>query len=437
MSADELKSYPITDLLKIERRKELVPKLVFAKGVTTFVTPSGGGKTTLCFSMGLYVSVALWGDEEVEQRPTFWIAGEDRDGLRAIFEAWTKHNPDLCPDARFMEEMVDFASPVQVRWLIDHIKEHFKAKPPPLIMADALSDILAVQGLDEDKSKEVAKVYKGIWQVVNETGAAVVVLHHSGWDERRERGSSTIRQKSDIVVKIVSFDPEAGVVQLEHLKRRSGAGPKLGEFYLGAKLVVVDGYPASIPIVTGPSTAAAQKGAEATKAGKKAGKEQRDAELDELAWITALNLQRPPERLIQYTAWFELTKAKRGGKLGNDTFSAAVKRLVDSEQVRKVGEFYQVVLDGADGAEGTPETGSERAPVTPTPTPAPPPYRGGGVRGVRSNAPRSTPGSSGVTSTVNGNDKDSFVPDAALKQERDAGHDAVEQLLKGKTKKSG
>jgi hypothetical protein len=41
---DHLKSYPIIDLLKIERRKELVPKLVFAKGVTTFVTPFRRGR---------------------------------------------------------------------------------------------------------------------------------------------------------------------------------------------------------------------------------------------------------------------------------------------------------------------------------------------------------------------------------------------------------
>jgi len=34
--------------------------------------------------------------------------------------------------------------------------------------------------------------------------------------------------------------------------------------------------------------------------------------------LTALNLSRPPDRLVQHTAWFELTKANRGGKLGTD-----------------------------------------------------------------------------------------------------------------------
>jgi hypothetical protein len=121
-------------------------------------------------------------------------------------------------------------------------------------MTDALSDTLTVAGLDEDKSKDITRVYKGIWRVVDALDASFGVLHHSGWDEKRERGSSAIRDNSDIVVKIVKFDPVAGVVQLQHLKRRSGAGPKLDAFYLDAKLIEVDGYAQPIPIVTGPKT---------------------------------------------------------------------------------------------------------------------------------------------------------------------------------------
>jgi hypothetical protein len=246
--ASELKSYPITDLLKFERREELVRKLFFKKGVTTIATPSGGGKTTAFFCLGLYVSIALWGAEEIEQRPLFWIAGEDQIGLRPLLEAWMEENPDCIPDARFVPEAVDFANPRHIDWLIKHLE----GKPRPLIMADALSDILTVQGLKEDKSEDVTKVYKGIWRVVNALDASFGVLHHQGWVERRERGSSAIRDNSDILVKINKFDPASGVVELEHLKRRSGAGPMLKAFYLDAKLISVDGYQDQIPIVTGP-----------------------------------------------------------------------------------------------------------------------------------------------------------------------------------------
>ena len=75
------------------------------------------------------------------------------------------------------------------------------------------------------------------------------IPHHSGWDEKRERGSTAIRAKSDILVQITKFDPGAGIIKLKHHKRRGGR--KLDEFCFEVKLVEVDGYPQAIPIVTG------------------------------------------------------------------------------------------------------------------------------------------------------------------------------------------
>jgi hypothetical protein len=62
--------------------EELVRKLFFKRGITTIATPSGGGKTTTFFHLGLYLSIALWGEEEIEQRPLWWIAGEDQGSSR-------------------------------------------------------------------------------------------------------------------------------------------------------------------------------------------------------------------------------------------------------------------------------------------------------------------------------------------------------------------
>jgi RecA-family ATPase len=214
---DKLILRPITDLLKIERRKQLVPNLLHAKGVTTIVAPSGEGKTTTMFSMGLSVAIGLWGGELIEQRPMIWIAGEDQEGLRAIFEAWCLHNPDRHPNACFNPDAVDFSNNQKVDELIK-VLERLEAKglSRPLIMADALADILG--DLNEDKSHDINQVYRNIWRVVNRFDAAFVVLHHSGWDEKRERGSTAIRAKSDILILIINFDPEEGVVELQTQK---------------------------------------------------------------------------------------------------------------------------------------------------------------------------------------------------------------------------
>jgi AAA domain len=250
MSADhdpsKFISYPITELLKLKRREMHIPNLFLRKGVTTIAALSGAGKTTIMFSAGLYAAIGLWGGELIKQRPLFWIAGEDQDGLRAIFEAWCLHNPDRQPDARFMDEAVDFSNDDEVDKLIKHLEELGVVQP--LIIADALADILG--DLNEDKANDINKIYRNVWRVVNRFDACFVVLHHSGWDERRERGSSAIRAKSDILILIVSFDVEAGSIELKH--RRLRGGKPLDQFFLSAKLIPVTGYAQPIPIVTGP-----------------------------------------------------------------------------------------------------------------------------------------------------------------------------------------
>jgi hypothetical protein len=116
-----------------------------------------------------------------------------------------------------------------------------------LIVADALGQMLG--GNDEDKAQHINAVYANVWRVVNYNGAAFMMLHHSGWDEKRERGSSAIRANSDIVIQIVRFEPEAGRIILRHLKRRDGV--PLQQFGYQLKLVPVPGCRQPVPICTG------------------------------------------------------------------------------------------------------------------------------------------------------------------------------------------
>jgi hypothetical protein len=122
-----------------------------------------------------------------------------------------------------------------------------KDKPPMLIVLDALVEMIG--DLDEDRAKDIQRVYANIWRLVRATGSAVLVLHHTGWDKTRERGSSALRPANDILGHVTQFDAVKGEIRLKHNKRRGGA--KLDDFAFEVKLVSVPGYPQAIPIVTG------------------------------------------------------------------------------------------------------------------------------------------------------------------------------------------
>jgi hypothetical protein len=211
--------------------------------VATIVGPPGWGKTTLGLSLGLTVEAGgMWGGQIIKPRPLIWIAGEGQDDLRPIYEASTQEHPDR-PEQQgwFYDEAFDFSIEKEVDKLTKDVPSG------SLIIADALSDLLG--SFNPDNTGDMVIFYTRVWKVVLKTNSAFCLLHHTGWDFERERNSSVIRQKSDIVALITEFNPNEGYIKLKHKKRRGG--PMLDEFGWDTRLVSVAGYKETIPLVTG------------------------------------------------------------------------------------------------------------------------------------------------------------------------------------------
>jgi hypothetical protein len=245
---DELQSFPWPAILNFPKREILIPDLAFSAGISTVVAESGGGKTTLVSSASWTVGIGgSWAGKVIKKRPVIWVAGEGQYDLSPMYQAWMTAHPGCpVPKGRFLIEPIDFASASETTKL----KKLVQDMEPPLVVTDALADMLG--GLDESKNKDMQGIYKNMWQVVFANSASLIVPHHSGWDSNRERGATTIRAKSDIVVQIVDYDPVGGFIELKHHKRRGGA--KRERFTLGVQLVQVEGCPEKVPIVTGEET---------------------------------------------------------------------------------------------------------------------------------------------------------------------------------------
>jgi len=239
-----LPSHPWSDLLKRSRREELVNRLLYSAGITTMVSQPGLGKTTTAMGVGLTTGIGeIFAGQQIKQRPVIWIPGEGLDDLRPMYEAWRQFKRcEAEPQGFYLEDGLDFHSNADDTNKLLRLLEG----PPPLIITDALADMIG-DG-DEDRAKDINRAYRNFWRVVITARASFFVLHHSGWEGTRERGSSAIRAKSDIVIQVTEFDPAAGIMKLKHLKRRGG--PK-EEFSVEVKLVEVAGFKEPIPVVTG------------------------------------------------------------------------------------------------------------------------------------------------------------------------------------------
>lgn len=132
------------------------------------------------------------------------VLGEGGADAGERIEAWLMGNPGGS-DADIVysvEEGLDLMDDQQVEAMIEDLADYARQQEKPwrLIVFDTQADHMASG--DEDKAKDFSVVKKAIQRIAHATGAAVGLVHHTGWDTSRERGSSRQRQALDVVMQI-------------------------------------------------------------------------------------------------------------------------------------------------------------------------------------------------------------------------------------------
>jgi hypothetical protein len=406
-----LRFYPWPELLKRQRREWIADRLIPVRGVTTLVGQPGEGKTTLAIALALSVATgAKFAGREIKQRPVIGIFGEGQEDSRPLYEAWIKNHPtSVTPEGAFHDGPLNLFEAADTDKLIAKLKAPPKDTPPPLFMLDALADMMP--GGDEDRAKDMNRVYGNVWRVVLETGASFLIIHHAGWEGTREKGSIAIRAKSDIVV-LVKLDQVGMVLNLTCLKNRRG--PKFANIGFQVESVSVDGFDGEVLVATGVEVSATGTTTETKEKGKDAVREAKVAAFEVLVIAGRYT----------YNAWQGDTRDRLRVKtnnpdkgLGNSVFRDAVAALVDQGTVVKIDGVYQL----GPGCTATPAPAS--APFA-TPTPHSGPYRGPGVAGVGGSAPGVLPGSAG-----SGSNKSRKAENSVEKNEQPESDDAFKRRV--------
>jgi hypothetical protein len=187
--------------------------------------------------------------------------------------------------------------------------------PASLIVLDALADMMP--GGDEDRAKDMNRVYGNVWRVVRETGASFLVIHHAGCEGSREKGSIAIRAKSDIVT-LVKLDAVSMTLNLTWLKNRRG--PKYANVGFGVASVALEGWNDKVLAATGGEVSATSP--QAIQAQTK-----RDQDLDLMKVTLDLDLGGSATRAV----WLAKMQERFGkANWSDDTFDR--KRKILSEE---------------------------------------------------------------------------------------------------------
>ncbi|MCA0394245.1 MAG: AAA family ATPase [Proteobacteria bacterium] len=182
----------------------LVPGVLTEGSLAAIYGAPESGKSFLAVDMSMAIAGGVdWHGRQVERGGVLYIAAEGAPGLGKRFRAWKE---DRCAQGRrfdlhLMRDDLNLAAEKDggVRAFVQAVTDELG--PLRLVVIDTLNQTAA--GADENSAKDMGRYIASMKLLRNATGAAVVVVHHSGKDlGKGMRGSSALLGAMDTTVEV-------------------------------------------------------------------------------------------------------------------------------------------------------------------------------------------------------------------------------------------
>lgn len=213
--------------------------------------PSGVGKSFVALDIGM--SVAANRDflgHEVVHSGVIYCIGESAAGIGRRLKAWrAARGVSFGIRFRLLPDSVRLLDAGDVGAFLAAVRQLDES--PGLIVVDTLAR--SIVGGEENSARDMGLAAEQIERIKRETGACVLVIHHTGKSGESERGSSAIRAAFDTMIELKN---DGGVLTLRCEKQRDAEEFGSVAFVLakqGDSLVVQ--RPGAAPAHHGPSKA--------------------------------------------------------------------------------------------------------------------------------------------------------------------------------------
>jgi len=187
---------------------------------------SGHYKSFVSIEWAFCVAAGVpWNDHSVKQGPVLYIFGEGGSGLRRRFDAVAKKHGKVLDDVPLYYDnnppaMIDMVE------VIEHIKAILLDMPevPSVIIIDTLNT--AFGDGNENATEDMTAFNRGNHQFINQLGATVVLVHHSGLASKdRSRGNSALKARLDHEYQCVK-DEESKTMVMTNKKMKDDEPPE-------------------------------------------------------------------------------------------------------------------------------------------------------------------------------------------------------------------
>ncbi|MBA2671629.1 MAG: AAA family ATPase, partial [Gemmatimonadetes bacterium] len=215
IGAERFRLMTDTDIQSLPPMEWLWEGVLPENSLAALIGPPEQGKSLL--SLGLCFSAQTgtpYLDRKVRGGNAVCVAaGEGVSGLGSRTRAWKAANHYAGNiGAHFLTEPVMLADPTEVRHFVAAIRT--LSEPPALIVIDTLARCYAG---DENSTQDMSAFVAGADRLRTETGAAVLIVHHTNATGERERGNTALRGACDVMM-LARKEGELITVSCEKMK---------------------------------------------------------------------------------------------------------------------------------------------------------------------------------------------------------------------------
>lgn len=188
--------YSESDLADLPEPEWLVNGIL-SDGMSVMYGPPKAGKTFVALSMALHVaSGTSWFDNKTSKGPVLYVSGEGQGGLHKRIEGWKHATAIKQSDLYVIPFPVRLGVPEHVSALIADTH----AVGAKLVIIDTLAR--SMSGMDENSAQDMGKVIAGLGYLKAQTNCGILILHHSGVEGTRPRGSTALFGAADTLMRV-------------------------------------------------------------------------------------------------------------------------------------------------------------------------------------------------------------------------------------------
>ncbi len=177
----------------------LVDGLVIEDTLAAIVGAPASYKSFLALDLALSVATGQpWTGRAVQQAPVVYVTAEGGTGIGRRIQAWERFHQVSTPACYFLPHAVAFLEDVEVEALIEAIRT--LPETPKVIVVDTVARCLV--GGEENSAKDMGLFVANADRLRQETGALIVMVHHTGKAGKGMRGSSALPAALDTIIAV-------------------------------------------------------------------------------------------------------------------------------------------------------------------------------------------------------------------------------------------